>query len=72
MATPDAPQPGIPADAGPKDHEYRTPPGHRVLHLVIEQPTFELLHIQAIKSGMRFAAYTQRSLKTASPFDGSW
>jgi hypothetical protein len=52
-----------------KDRRYRTPPGHRVLHLIIDQQTFNSLHIQAIRSGMKFTAYMQRFLKEAFPFD---
>lgn len=48
--------------------KYRTPPGHRVLHLVIDQATFDLLHIQAIRSRMKFTAYMQRFLQEAFPY----
>jgi hypothetical protein len=53
-----------------QDHKYRTRPGQRVLHLVIDQATFDSLHIQAIRSRMKFTAYMQRFLKEAFPFDG--
>ena len=50
--------------------KYRTPPGKRVLHLVIDQATFDLLHIQAIRSQMKFTAYMLRFLQEAIPYDG--
>ena len=58
------------APTSEKAGKYRTPPGHRVLHLVIDQATFDSLHIQAIRSNMKFTAYMQRFLKEAFPFDG--
>ena len=54
------------SDPSPK---HRTPPGHRVLHLVIDQATFDLLHIQAIRSPMKFTAYMARFLKEAFPYN---
>lgn len=53
---------------GPK---HRTPPGHRVLHLVIPDETFTLLHRAAIESrpSMRFSHFMRRFLKEAFPYD---
>jgi hypothetical protein len=60
-------------DTGPRipgrAPKYRTPPGHRILHLAIPSQTFELLHIQAIRSQMEFTAYMQRFLMEAFPYD---
>ena len=47
----------------------RTPPGHRVLHLVIDQGTFDLIHMCALKSRMKFTAYMQRFLREAFPYE---
>lgn len=52
-----------------KTHKYRTPPGHRVLHLVIPTQTFALLHKAAIDSEMKFTAYMQRFLMEAFPYN---
>ena len=49
----------------------RTPPGHRVLHLVIDQGTFDLIHMCALKSRMKFTAYMQRFLREAFPYEAS-
>jgi hypothetical protein len=51
-----------------KTSKHRTPPGHRVLHLVIDQATFDHLHIQAIHSRMKFTAYMTRFLQEAFPY----
>jgi len=50
--------------------KHRTPPGHRVLHLVIDQETFDLLHLCALRSRMKYTAFMQRFLKEAFPYDG--
>ncbi len=67
MSTTTHTQPAAPAPTG-KGPRYRTPPGHRVLHLVIDQETFDLLHIQAIRSQMKFTAYMNMFLKEAFPY----
>ena len=50
------------------DPKYRTPAGHRVLHLVIPAETFALLHKAAIDSNMKFTHYMNRFLKEAFPY----
>jgi hypothetical protein len=45
------------------------PSGQRVLHVIIDQSTFDLLHIQAIRSQMKFTSYMQRFLLEAFPFN---
>jgi hypothetical protein len=60
-----------PITANPGDSpspKYKTPPGHRVLHLVIPAETFAQLHRAAIDSNMRFTAYMGRFLKEALPY----
>jgi len=52
-----------------KPSKYRTPPGHRILHLVIPKETFVLLHKAAIDSDMKFTAYMLRFLKEAFPYN---
>jgi hypothetical protein len=49
---------------------YCTPPGNRVLHLVVPAETFALIHRAAIDSNMRFTAYMHRFLKEAFPYHG--
>jgi hypothetical protein len=51
-----------------RNSKYRTPPGHRVLHLVIPAETFALLHKAAIDSDMKFTHYMHRFLKEAFPY----
>ena len=59
----------VSADSPPRSaHKYRTPPGHRVLHLVIPAATFSLIHKAAIDSDMKFTAYMNRFLLEAFPF----
>ena len=57
--------PAFPSSENPR---HRTPPGHRVLHLVIPDETFIQLHRAAIDSGMRFSHYMKRYLKEAFPY----
>jgi len=51
--------------------KFRTPPGHRILHLVIPDSTFALLHKAAIDSHMRFSHYMGRFLREALPYERS-
>ncbi len=52
-----------------QEQKHRTPPGHRVLHLVIDQETFDLLHLCALRSRMKYTAFMRRFLKEAFPYD---
>ncbi len=61
-------QPVTPSPTSEKASKYATPPGHRVLHLVIDQETFDSLHVNAIKSRMKFTAYMQRFLQETFPY----
>jgi len=57
---------------GPPSHrrgKSTTPPGHRVLHLVIDQETFDLTHMCALRSRMKYTAYMQRFLREAFPYE---
>ncbi len=45
------------------------PTRRRVLHLLIDQDTFDLLHICAVRSRMKYTAYVQRFLREAFPFE---
>ncbi|CAN5605553.1 hypothetical protein BH23PLA1_BH23PLA1_36880 [soil metagenome] len=67
MSTTTHTQPAAPAPTG-EGPRYRTPPGHRVLHLVIPSETFALIHKAAIDSNMKFTAYMHRFLKEAFPY----
>jgi len=49
--------------------KHRTPPGKRVLHLIIDQGTFDLIHLCALRSRMKFTAYMQRFLREAFPYE---
>jgi hypothetical protein len=68
MSTSTHDQPATSVSTPRKLHKYRTPPGHRVLHLVIPAETFALIHKAAIDSEMKFSAYMNRFLKEAFPF----
>ncbi len=48
---------------------YRTPPGHRILHVVIPDATFTLLHKAALDSGMKFTQFMNRFLTEAHPYN---
>ncbi len=52
----------------PRRGKSTTPPGHRVLHLIIDQGTFDLIHMCALRSRMKFTAYMQRFLREAFPY----
>ena len=65
-ATQERPVEGPPS---PRRGKNPTPPGHRVLHLVIDQGTFDLIHMCALRSRMKFTAYMQRFLREAFPYE---
>ena len=46
----------------------KTPPGYRVLHVIVPERTFNHARAQACLSGMRFADYIARFLEEAFPF----
>ena len=48
----------------------RTPPGYRVLHVIVPEPIFNHVKAQAYLSGMRFPEYVARYLEEASPYEG--
>jgi hypothetical protein len=68
MSTATHDQPVKPVSSPSKKPKYRTPPGHRILHLIIPAETFVLIHKAAIDSDMKFTAYMNRFLKEAFPF----
>gem|GEM_PF-2655095 len=52
----------------PRSAVGRTPPGYRVLHVIVPEPIFNHVKAQAYLSGMRFPEYVARFLKEAWPF----
>lgn len=46
----------------------RTPPGHRVLHVIVPEPIFNHVKAQAYLSGLRFPEYVAHVLKNAAPY----
>lgn len=46
----------------------RTPPGYRVLHVIVPEQTFNHVKAQAYLSGMRFPEYIARFLEEAWPY----
>ncbi len=52
----------------PRSAVGRTPPGYRVLHVIVPEPIFNHVKAQAYLSGMRFPEYVARFLKEALPF----
>lgn len=54
-----------------KDRKCRTPPGHRVLHLVIPTETFIQLHKSALDSNMKSSNCMNRFLEESFPCGGS-
>lgn len=57
-----------PALSPPRSSVGRTPPGYRVLHVIVPEPIFNHVKAQAYLSGMRFPEYVARFLKEAWPF----
>lgn len=49
----------------------RTPPGYRVLHVIVPEAVFIHTKIQAFQSGLRFPEYVAWSLTEAKPYQGS-
>ena len=48
----------------------RTPPGCKVLHVIVPESIFNHVKAQAYLSGMRFPEYVARYLEEACPYDG--
>ncbi len=48
-----------------KKHKYRTPAGHRVIHVIVPEATFVHVHKMALESGLRFSHYLNRFLNEA-------
>ena len=46
----------------------RTPPGYRVLHVIVPEQTFNHVKAQAYLSGLRFPEYIARFLEEAWPY----
>ena len=46
----------------------RTPPGYRVLHVIVPEQTFNHVKAQSYLSGMRFPEYVARFLEEAWPY----
>jgi len=46
---------------------YRTPPGKRVIHVLVPEATFVHVHKMALESGLRFSHYLARFLDEAFP-----
>jgi hypothetical protein len=55
----------------PRSANGRTPPGYRVLHVIVPEPIFNHVKAQAYLSGMRFPEYVARILKEAWPYTES-
>lgn len=51
----------------PRSSAGGTPPGYRVLHVIVPEPVFNHAKAQAYLSGMRFPEYVARFLKEAWP-----
>jgi len=49
----------------------RTPPGYRVLHVIVPEPVFNHVKAQSYLSGMRFAEYVVKFLGEAFPYEVS-
>ena len=49
----------------------RTPPGYRVLHVIVPEPVFNHAKAQAYLSGLRFPEYVARFLTEACPYQES-
>ena len=49
----------------------RTPPGYRVLHVILPEPIFNDLKANAYLSGVRFPEYVARVLREAWPYQES-
>lgn len=52
----------------PRSANGRTPPGYRVLHVIVPEPIFNHVKAQAYLSGMRFPEYVARFLEEAWPY----
>ncbi len=48
-----------------KPAKYRTPPGQRVIHVLVPEHTFVHVHKMALESGLRFSHYLVRFLNEA-------
>lgn len=57
--------PETPAGGAPK---YPTPPGRRVIHVLVPEATFVHVHKMALESGLRFSHYLARFLDEAFPY----
>jgi hypothetical protein len=64
------PMPTTPTDPTvlDKPSRYRTPPGQRVIHVLVPEETFVHVHKMALESGMRFTHYLCRFLEEAFPY----
>jgi hypothetical protein len=51
-----------------KPSRYRTPPGKRVIHVLVPEATFVHVHKMALESGLRFSHYLARFLDEAFPY----
>lgn len=49
----------------------RTPPGYRVLHVIVPEQIFNHVKAQAYLSGLRFPDYVARFLEEAWPYNDS-
>ncbi len=59
------------ADSPRRTANGRTPPGYRVLHVIVPEPTFNYVKAQAYLSGLRFPDYVARFLNEAWPYNDS-
>lgn len=53
----------------PRIANARTPPGYRVLHVLVPDSVFNHVKAQAYLSGMRFPEYIARFLEEAWPYN---
>lgn len=49
----------------------RTPPGYRVLHVIVPEQVFNHVKVQSLLSGLRFPDYVARFLQEAWPYQDS-
>ena len=49
----------------------RTPPGYRVLHVIVPESIFNHVKAQSYLSGLRFPEYVARFLEEAWPYNDS-
>ncbi len=71
MINVESPVPEHQATSPPRSANGRTPPGYRVLHVIVPEQTFNFAKAQAYLSGLRFPEYVARFLNEAWPYNDS-